>query len=276
MAATIVIVIGFRSSGALAAAYGIAVSMTMVITAVLLHVVATERWKWPLPVALLVTGTFLLIDLAFFGSNLLKVLHGGWLPLAIAAALFTLMTTWKSGRAVLAERLKARGVPFEAFMAGVDRNPPLRVPGTAVFMTAHPGGTPPALVHNLRYNKVLHDFVVVLMVRTRPVPHVPRGEQVVVRSLGSGVYSVVVSYGFMQDPDVPEALGIAREEGLQVDENDITYFLGRETIVVTRRQGLAPWRERLFALMAKNAVRATAFFRLPLERVVELGVQVDL
>jgi KUP system potassium uptake protein len=248
----------------------------MVITAVLLHVVATERWKWPLPVALLVTGTFLLIDLAFFGSNLLKVLQGGWLPLAIATALFTLMTTWKAGRTIVAQRLQARGVPFEEFMAGVDRNPPLRVPGTAVFMTAHPGGTPPALVHNLRHNKVLHTFVVVLMVRTRPVPHVPAEDQVVVQDLGRGVFNVVVSYGFMQDPDVPEALRIAREAGLQVDEEDITYFLGRETIIVTHRQGMALWRERLFAVMAKNAVRATAFFRLPLERVVELGVQVDL
>jgi KUP system potassium uptake protein len=276
MVATIIIVIGFQSSGALAAAYGIAVSMTMVITAVLLHVVATERWKWPLPVALLVTGTFLLIDLAFFGSNLLKLLQGGWLPLAIATALFTLMTTWKAGRAIVAQRLKARGVPFEAFMAGVDRNPPLRVPGTAVFMTAHPGGTPPALVHNLRYNKVLHTFVVVLMVKTRAVPHVPPEDQVVVHDLGRGVFNVVVSYGFMQDPDVPEALRIARDGGLHVDEEDITYFLGRETIIVTHRRGMALWRERLFSVMAKNAVRATAFFRLPLERVVELGVQVDL
>jgi KUP system potassium uptake protein len=269
MVATIVIVVGFRSSGALAAAYGIAISMTMVITAVLLHVVATERWKWPLPVALMLTGTFLVVDLAFFGANLLKFLQGGWLPLLIAWFLFTLMTTWKSGRNILAERLTARAVPLEDFMAAVDAHPPVRVPGTAVFMTAQPQGTPPALAHNLRHNKVLHEHVVVLTVRTQPVPYVPYNEQVDVQPLGTGVYN-------MQDPHVPDALRIAREKGAQMDEDDVTYFLGRETIIVTRRPGMAMWREKLFVLMARNAVRATAFFRLPAERVVELGVQVEM
>ena len=276
MVATIVIVIGFRSSGALAAAYGIAISMTMVITAVLLHVVATERWKWPLPVALMLTGSFLVIDLAFFGSNLLKFLQGGWLPLLIAWFLFTLMTTWKSGRRILADRLTARAIPLEDFMAAVDAHPPARVPGTAVFMTAQPQGTPPALAHNLRHNKVLHDHVVVLTVRTQPVPYVPADEHVEVQPLGKGVYNVVVRYGFMQDPHVPDALKKAREKGAQMDEDDMTYFLGRETIIVSKRPGMAMWREKLFVLMARNAVRATAFFRLPAERVVELGVQVEM
>jgi KUP system potassium uptake protein len=276
MVATIVIVVGFRSSAALAAAYGIAISMTMVITAVLLHVVATERWKWPLPVALMLTGTFLVVDLAFFGANLLKFLQGGWLPLLIAWFLFTLMTTWKSGRSILAERLTARAIPLEDFMAAVDAHPPARVPGTAVFMTAQPQGTPPALAHNLRHNKVLHEHVIVLTVRTQPVPYVPYNEQVDVQPLGTGVYNVSVRYGFMQDPHVPDALRIAREKGAQMDEDDMTYFLGRETIIVTKRPGMAMWREKLFVLMARNAVRATAFFRLPAERVVELGVQVEM
>jgi KUP system potassium uptake protein len=276
MVATIVIVIGFRSSGALAAAYGIAISMTMVITAILLHVVATQRWKWPLPVALLLTGTFLMVDLAFFGANLLKFLQGGWLPLVIAWFLFTLMTTWKSGRRILADRLTARAVPLEDFMAAVDANPPVRVPGTAVFMTAQPRGTPPALAHNLRHNKVLHEHVIVLTVRTQPVPYVPSEEQVDVQPLGTGVYNVSARYGFMQDPHVPDALRIAREKGAHMDEDDVTYFLGRETIIVSRRPGMAMWREKLFVLMARNAVRATAFFRLPAERVVELGVQVEM
>jgi KUP system potassium uptake protein len=276
MVATIVIVIGFQSSGALAAAYGIAISMTMVITAVLLHVVATERWKWPLPVALMLTGSFLAIDLAFFGSNLLKFLQGGWLPLLIAWFLFTLMTTWKSGRRILADRLTARAIPLEDFMAAVDAHPPARVPGTAVFMTAQPQGTPPALAHNLRHNKVLHDHVVVLTVRTQPAPYVPYDDQVEVQPLGKGVYNVIVRYGFMQDPHVPDALRIAREKGAHMDEDDVTYFLGRETIIVSKRPGMAMWREKLFVLMARNAVRATAFFRLPAERVVELGVQVEM
>jgi KUP system potassium uptake protein len=276
MVATIVIVIGFRSSGALAAAYGIAISMTMVITAVLLHIVATERWKWPLPVALMLTGTFLVVDLAFFGANLLKFMQGGWLPVVIAWFLFTLMTTWKSGRRILADRLTARAIPLEDFMAAVDAHPPVRVPGTAVFMTAQPRGTPPALAHNLRHNKVLHEHVIVLTVRTQPVPYVRHEEQVDVQPLGRGVFNVVARYGFMQDPHVPDALRMAREKGAEMDVDDVTYFLGRETIIVSKRPGMAMWREKLFVLMARNAVRATAFFRLPAERVVELGVQVEM
>jgi KUP system potassium uptake protein len=276
MVTTILIVIGFRTSSALAAAYGIAVTMTMVITVVLLHVVATERWKWPLPAALLVSGVFLAIDLAFFGANLLKVTHGGWLPLVIGTFIFTLLTTWKRGREILAERLTARAIPLEAFMASINGNPPVRVPGTAVFMSGQPRGAPPALSHNLLHNKVLHDRVVILTVRTEPTPHVPAERQVTLKALGTGVFNVVVTYGFMQDPDVPDALRLARAAGLEIDDNDITYFLGRETIIVTSRPGMAMWREQLFVLMARNAVRATAFFRLPPERVVELGVQVEM
>ena len=276
MVSTIAIVIGFGSSSALAAAYGIAVTLTMVITAVLLHVVATDRWHWPPAVAFTVTGVFLSVDLAFFGANALKILHGGWLPLVIGAVLFTLMTTWKTGRRLVAERLTARAVPLEEFMARLAEQPPARVPGTAVFMTAQPRGTPAALAHNLRYNKVLHEHVITLMVTTQPVPHVTDDEQIIVRALGRGVFDVVVRYGFMQDPNVPEALARACEKGLALDEDDVTYFLGRETLIVTRTPGMAMWRERLFVLMARNAVRATAFFRLPPERVVELGVQVEI
>ena len=276
MVSTIAIVIGFGSSTALAAAYGIAVTLTMVITAVLLHVVATERWGWPRPLAFAITGVFLSIDLAFFGANALKIAHGGWLPLVIGAFLFTLMTTWKTGRQVVAQRLTARAIPLEDFMARVTEQPPARVQGTAVFMTAQPRGTPPALAHNLRYNKVLHEHVVTLMVTTRPVPHVPEEERISIRNLGTGVFDVAVRYGFMEDPNIPEALALARAHGLALDEDDVTYFLGRETLIVTKAPGMAMWRERLFVLMARNAVRATAFFKLPPERVVELGVQVEI
>jgi KUP system potassium uptake protein len=276
MISTIAIVIGFGSSTALAAAYGIAVTLTMIITAVLLHVVATERWRWPPAMAFAVTGVFLTVDLAFFGANALKIAHGGWLPLVIGALLFTLMTTWKTGRQIVGQRLTARAVPLEDFMAGVTESRPARVPGTAVFMTAQPRGTPPALAHNLRYNKVLHEHVITLMVTTQPVPHVPVDDQTTVRMLGQGVFDVVVRYGFMEDPNIPAALALARERGLDLDAEDVTYFLGRETLIVTRAPGMAMWRERLFVLMARNAVRATAFFRLPPERVVELGVQVEI
>jgi KUP system potassium uptake protein len=238
--------------------------------------VATERWGWPRWATLAVTATFLTVDLAFFGANLLKVLQGGWLPLVIAAVIFTMMTTWKTGRRLVAERLTARATPIDVFMASLKALAPARVRGTAVFMTAQPTGTPPALVHNLRYNKVLHDHVVILTVRTVPRPYVPVEEQASVESLGQGLYNVGLRYGFMQDPDVPDALMRAIRLGLELDPGDVTFFLGRETIIVTRRQGMAVWRERLFVLMARNAVRATAFFHLPPERVVELGVQVEM
>ena len=275
MVATLCIVIGFGSSSAIAAAYGIAVTLTMVITAILLLVVARERWGWSLPAAWAVAGTFLVIDLAFFGANALKIAHGGWLPLVIGAFLFTLMTTWKRGRQIVAARLTARAVPLADFMADVAKNPPARVPGTAVFMTAQPRGTPPALAHNLRYNKVLHAHVVTLVVTTDPVPHVPEEQRVTISDYGQGVSDVVARFGFMEDPNVPELLALARRQGLELDE-EITYFLGRETLIVTKAPGMAMWREQLFVLLARNAVRATAFFRLPPERVVELGVQVEL
>jgi KUP system potassium uptake protein len=276
MFSTILIVVGFGSSAALAAAYGIAVSLTMIITAVLIGVVAAEKWGWSPIVAYTVTGFFLVIDLAFFAANALKIAHGGWLPLLIGGFLVTLMTTWKKGRQLVAARLTARAIPIEEFLTTVQATRPARVPGTAVFMTAQPRGTPPALAHNLRYNKVLHQHVVTLMVTTQPVPHVPADRQLGVRPLGEGVYDVIVRYGFMEDPNVPEALARATEQGLELDADDVTYFLGRETLIVTKAPGMAMWRERLFVLMARNAVRATTFFRLPPERVVELGVQVEI
>ncbi len=276
MVSTIAIVIGFGSSTALAAAYGIAVTLTMIITAVLLGFVAIHRWKWPPAFAYTVTGIFLIIDLAFFGANALKIMHGGWLPLVIGAFLFILMTTWKTGRKLVAARLAARAQPIEQFLATVQATRPARVPGTAVFMTAQPRGAPAALAHNLRFNKVLHEHVITLMVTTQPVPHVPPDERVVIRALGQGLFDVSVRYGFMEDPNVPEVLARASEQGLELDEGDVTYFLGRETLIVTKTPGMAMWRERLFVLMAQNAGRATTFFRLPPERVVELGVQVEI
>ncbi|HEY3161956.1 MAG TPA: potassium transporter Kup [Vicinamibacterales bacterium] len=276
MVATIVIVIGFGSSSALAAAYGIAVTMTMVITTILLAVVARERWHWPKPLVLGVAAIFLTVDLTFFGANFVKILQGGWLPLIIGACTFTIMTTWKTGRRIVAERLTARAIPIDHFMSVTVAAPPVRVPGTAVFMTAQPHGTPPALAHNLRHNKVMHESVVILTVSTAAVPHVAPDQQLTFDALGHGVFVMRALYGFMQDPNVPDALRAAQSRGLEIDVDDVTYFLGRETILVTHRRGMAMWREKLFVLMTRNAVRATAFFRLPPERVVELGVQVEI
>jgi KUP system potassium uptake protein len=221
-------------------------------------------------------AVFFAVDVTFFSANLVKVLQGGWLPLIIGTCTFTVMTTWKTGRRIVAERLTARAIPIDHFMSVVVSSPPVRVPGTAVFMTAQPRGTPPALAHNLRHNKVMHEHVVILTVSTAPVPHVSRKDQIAFEALGHGVFTVRVIYGFMQDPNVPEALRAAQNRGLGIDADDITYFLGRETILVTHRRGMALWREKLFVLMTRNAVRATAFFRLPPERVVELGVQVEI
>ena len=276
MFATVVIVIGFGSSSALAAAYGIAVTLTMVITVLLLYVIMTERWRWPKPAAVAVTLVFLTIDLAFFGANALKVLQGGWVTLAVALLLFTLMTTWRTGRQLVAERLTARAVPLNAFIDTISATQPVRVPGTAVFMTAQPVGTPPALAHNLRYNKVLHEHVIVLTVSTAQQPHVAAKDRISIEPLGHNLFNVRVQYGFMEDPDVPQAVDQIRRQGFVLDPDDLTYFLGRETLIVTRRKGMAIWREELFIFMARNAVRATAFFRLPPERVVELGVQVEI
>jgi KUP system potassium uptake protein len=236
----------------------------------------TERWRWPKPAATVITIVFLTIDVAFFGANALKLVQGGWVTLAVALVLFTLMTTWKTGRRLVAEGLTARAVPLQEFIAVVEAMRPLRVPGTAVFMTAQPTGTPPALSHNLRYNKVLHQHVLVLTVATAQVPHVPPEERISIEPLGHDLFNLRLQYGFMEDPDVPAALLQAREQGLTLDADDLIYFLGRETIIVTRKKGMAIWREKLFVLMARNAIRATAFFRLPPERVVELGVQVEM
>ena len=277
MVSTVAIVIGFGSSSALAAAYGIAVTLTMIITALLLYVVMTERWQLPKPIALAVMAIFLLIDVAFFGANALKIIQGGWLPLVVAVVLFTIMTTWRRGRQIVAERLASRAMPLSEFFALVDARHPVRVAGTAVYMTAQGSGTPPALVHNLQYNKVLHERVVIVNVVTVRQPHCSDDERFTVEPVGQGVYAVRVQYGFMEEPHVPRALmAAARALGLRFDFQDVVYFLGRETLLVTSAKGMANWREKLFVLMSRNAGRATAYFRLPLERVVELGVQVEM
>lgn len=277
MVATVLIVIGFKSSGAIAAAYGIAVTLLMIITVSLFFVVATERWKWPLPLTALLLGTFLTIEIAFFGANALKIIDGGWLPLAVAIAIFTLMTTWRTGRKIVGERLAQRAVSIPDLFKMMESMKIARVPGTAVYMSGQGAGAPPALVHNLQYNKVLHERVVLLNIITLQQPHCSDEERVVVEPLGDGLYNVKLFYGFMEDPDVPHALyAAAKARGMKFDFQDVVYFLGRQTILVTDRQGMAIWREKLFVLMSRNAVRATAYFRLPPERVVELGVQVEL
>ena len=276
MASCIALVLGFRTSTNLAAAYGVAVTTTMAITTLLFFFVARERWHWSMLKAGAVAGFFLVIDLAFWGANLLKIPHGGWVPLVIGAVVFTLLSTWKKGRVVLATRMADRTLPREAFLESLLAHPPHRVPGTAVFMYGSSTGTPPALLHNLKHNRVLHQRVVFLTIRTEGVPHVLPAERSRVTEIGHGLWEVVLRYGFMEDADVPEALQALGHPELPFKPLETTYFLGRETLIATKRPGMALWRERLFALMSRNARPATTFFRLPPNRVVELGAQVEL
>jgi KUP system potassium uptake protein len=276
MVCCIALVLGFRNSTNLAAAYGLAVTTTMAITTVLFFFVARERWGWGAWKAGAIAGTFLVIDLAFWGANLLKIPHGGWVPLVIGAAVFTLLTTWKKGRLLLAERMQERTLPRDLFLDSLMRHPPHRVPGTAVFMYGSAAGTPPALLHNLKHNRVLHERVVFLTIRTEEVPAVDPAERASVAEVGHGLWQVTLRYGFMEDADIPSALASLGHPELPFRPMETTYFLGRETLIATKRKGMALWRERLFAVMSRNARPATTFFRLPPNRVVELGAQVEL
>ncbi len=277
MIGCILIVVGFRTSSNLAAAYGVAVTSTMVITTLLLYVVARQRWRWRGWTAGTLAAIFLVVDLAFFGANIIKVAQGGWLPLVLAALVFTVMTTWKRGRRILAERIQSEARPLDEFLREVLKHKPTRVPGTAVFMNGTASRTPPALRHNLEHNKVLHERVIFVTVKTQQVPYVAAKKRVEIEGLGSGVYRVRLYYGFMEEPHVPQALASAAIRGVPlIDPAQVTYFLGRETIIATRRPGMAVWREKLFALIARNATTATAYFGIPPHRVVELGEQIEL
>ncbi|HET7229412.1 MAG TPA: potassium transporter Kup [Longimicrobium sp.] len=276
MVACIALVLGFRSSSNLAAAYGIAVTGTMGITTVLFYFVARERFGWTRVQAGVPAAFFLVIDLAFFLANATKIAHGGWFPLLVGAVVFTAMTTWKTGRRILAQRLSETTLPIALFLEDVRRNTVHRVPGTAVFMSSSRDGTPPALLHSLKHYKVLHKTTVFLSVETREVPHVTDEERIEVQSLGEGFFRVVLGYGFMEDPNVPLALAAIREPGLDLRPGHTTFFLGRETLIPSKRPGMAVWREQLFAVMSRNARTATSFFGLPPNRVVELGAQIEL
>ena len=276
LAACVLLVVFFRSSSNLAAAYGIAVITTMTITSLMFAVVARTRWRWNWWAVAALTALFLMIDLSFFGANIVKVADGGWFPLAVAALVFLLMTTWQKGRRVLGERLRAKSIPLADFVHDLRERRPVRVPGTAVFMYSNAEGVPPALLHNIRHNKVLHERVVILTVETKEVSRVKPEERVRVDPRGEGFYRVRVRYGFMDDPDIPAALKQAEEFGLEFKPEETTYFLGRETLIATEKEGLSPWRGELFAVMARNARRATIFFCIPPESVIEVGSQVEL
>jgi KUP system potassium uptake protein len=276
LVACIGLVLAFRSSSALAAAYGIAVTGTMSITTIVYYVVTTRTWGWPWWKAAPLAGTFLLVDLTFFASTAVKLPDGGWFPILMAAGIFTVMTTWNAGRRVLGEIMAEAILPLDLFLADLENHKPVRVRGNAVFMASNPNGVPPILLHHFKHNQVLHDQVVLLTVVGLHVPEVPVDKQVKVEDLGHGFYRVTVSYGFMQSPNVPRALDDCARQGLALPPERTSYYLGRETLLPTGRSRMARWRKLLFAFISRNARPATAYFGLPPNRVVELGMQVDL
>lgn len=273
--AVMALVLYFQSSSNLAAAYGIAVTGTMMIDTILVTFVMILMWKWSRRIALPLMAAFFLIDFAFFGANIIKFTQGGWFPLFIGLLSFTVLTTWKRGRALLFQQMAKQDVPERTFLASVDESIP-RVARTAVFMTARANAMPSALLHNLKHNLVLHERTVIATVITEEIPFVPESQRVELTSLGKGFYRLLIRYGFMQAPDVPAALELCRRKGLAVDLKQVSFFVSRETILPSLQPGIALWREKLFALMSRNAQNATDFFRIPTENVVELGTQVEI
>ncbi|HVT37699.1 MAG TPA: potassium transporter Kup [Gemmatimonadaceae bacterium] len=281
MVSCLIVVLGFKNSSALGAAYGIAVTGTMAITSVLFVVVAATRWKWSIWRALALGAAFLVVDLAFLGANALKIANGGWVPLVIAAVLFTLMTTWKRGRAILGERLREITLPLDTFLDTLHESSIPRVRGAAVFMTPESGGAPVVLLHHLKHNKVLHEKVILLSIETAGVPEVRNDERLAVERKGHGFVRVVARYGFMESPDVKEIMELLRRQGVRSRPLETSYYLGRELLIPLKKRrrtgGLTMniWRKQLFALMSKNAKSAAEFFQLPPNRVVELGTQIE-
>jgi len=276
MLACIGLVLGFRSSTNLAAAYGVAVTATMVITTMLFYVVARERMGWPKAKAVGLCGVFLVIDLGFLGANLFKIPYGGWFPLVVGAIVFTMLTTWRKGRELVAERLRRNKIALADFAANIRATPPTRVTGDAVYLYSSPDQTPPSLAANLRHNHALHERVIVLSIVTEQIPRVEEEARVDIIELGDGLFRVVGHYGFLEDPNIPDLFDSAATQGFAIDLDHVTYFLGREALRVTQAPGMARWREHLFAFMSRNATPAANYFSLPMDQTIEVGVQVEL
>ena len=275
-AAIVLAVVMFKSSTNLAAAYGIAVTLDMLITTVLTFFVIRYGWKYPLWLCLLATGFFFVVDLAFFSSNLLKLFAGGWFPLLIGGVVFALMMTWKQGRALMAAKQQAESLDLDSFLEAVFMAPPLRVEGTAVFLTADTGTVPNALLHNLKHNKVLHEQNLFVTVRSHEVPWIALDKRLEVEPLGHDCWQVVIHYGFKDDPDVPKALRLMSARGCELEPMTTSYFLSRDLVVPTLGSGMAPWREKIFAQMHHNAGAAAEFLNLPSNAVIELGSKIEI
>jgi KUP system potassium uptake protein len=276
MIACIGLVIVAQTSSALAAAYGIAVTMTMAITTLLFVGVARDRWGWSKARAWAVGVPFLVIDLSFVGAQLVKIPHGGWFALAVGVGQCTLMTTWRKGRRIVAAEIRRGEIPVDTFVERLPEVQWRRVPGTAAFLFKDAGAVPPALIINLRHNRVLHEQILLLSVATSDAASVPASDRLAVTHVGPGIWQVVITFGFLDQPDVPAALGLLTKGPLVVDPEDVTYFLGRETIVATPQRNMSVWRERLFVLQSRTAASAARFFHLPAARVFEVGTTVEI
>jgi len=277
MLACIALVLAFRSSSGLAAAYGIAVTATMAITSIIFFYVVHSLWRWPLWKTAPVIALFLVFDVAFLGSNLLKIADGGWFTLTVAALIMVAMATWRDGKAALGKQFKAMGLPIDLFLNSlVAGKPPVRIPGTGVFMSVSPSGTPITLLHHYKHNKVLHEQVLLLSIGSSDIPYVSAKDRLTVTSLGHGFFRIIARYGFMQTPSVPELLHQAKAHGLVVDMQSASFYLGRESLLTSGPSRMMRWRKSLFAFMSRNAWNATTFFGIPPGRVVELGTQVEL
>jgi KUP system potassium uptake protein len=272
----VVAVVFFGSSSKMAGAYGVAVTMDMTITTVLTFFVIRHGWKYPLALCVAATGAFFLIDVLFLASNLLKVPSGGWFPLAIGIWCFTMMLTWKQGRRLMSDKLREDAIDLKSFLQAVFVSPPTRVEGTAVFMSSEAGVTPNALLHNLKHNKVLHAQNLFVTVKHHEVPWIGFDRRVQVESLGNNCWQVGLHFGFKNEPDVPEALQLLKQQGIVLDDMDTSYFLSRDIVMPTIGGGMALWREKLFASMHRNAAGAADFLHLPTNRVVELGSKVEI
>ncbi|MGI8891011.1 MAG: potassium transporter Kup [Chthoniobacterales bacterium] len=277
MIACIGLVLGFQSSSHLAAAYGVAITTTMLITTILFYLVARFRWNWPATIALPVAAFFVVIDLAFFCANMLKITHGGWFPLLISGVILFMMLTWRKGRRVLRDHLGGVCLPLDALLIDLKGNRIARVSGTAIYMSGNRRGTPLALLHNLKHNKVVHERVILLNVQTEEVPYLTNlKDRVSLEKMEEGFWRVQIHFGFMEKPDVPAALALVKESGLRIEPMRTTYFIGRETILATRKKGLSPWRGSIFAWMTRNTGDVTSYFCLPPNGVVELGARVEV
>ncbi|MEB0138068.1 MULTISPECIES: potassium transporter Kup [unclassified Undibacterium] len=269
-------VVGFASSSNLASAYGIAVTGTMLVTSLLTFFVIRHRWKLNLALCLMATGFFAFIDFSLFAANALKIVHGGWFPLVLGSIMFVIMTTWKRGRELVFDNLKKHAIPLSDFLESLFVSPPHRVPGTAIFLRGEADGVPHALLHNLSHNKILHERVVFLTLHNKEIPWVAPEDRVHVTDFGHDCYQIDVNYGFKNEPDIPKALALCEKFGLLFEPMETSYFIARQTIVSKPGSGMALWREWLFVLMSRNARDAADYYRIPTNRVIEVGSQVEI